>query len=232
MHPRCIGHKEALHPQLQNKLDTETKTRWVDPAQDSSACSLFIIPKYDKPNKARFLHNLIERNPITCKDHMVILDMYNIVNTVAWYPFRSQLDHTDGYQNILMEPDSEQFTSFYTLFGTDKMKVMQHGDCNVPATFMKLINSIFTDMIERNVYVYLDDILIFDHTMEQHIASIKEVCKQLHENNLFRNKSKTMILPDAISILGHTITLQGLSAEPDKILQVNNWKRPNTQKKL
>ena len=88
---------------------------------------------------------------------------------------------------------------------------------------MKLMNAIFANMIGRNVYVYLDDILIFDHTKEKHIASIKEVCKRLYENNPFGNKFKTMIVPDTPSILGHTITSQGLSVEPDKILQVNNW---------
>ena len=107
MRPRHIKPKEALLPRLRNKLDTETKTGRVYPAQDSSACSLFMIPKHDKPNKARFLHDLIDRNNITRKDHTLIPDIYNIVNTVARHPFRSKLDLTDGYHNVRVEPDSK-----------------------------------------------------------------------------------------------------------------------------
>ena len=153
MHPRHIRPKEALLPQLRNKLDTETKTRRVYPTQDSSVCSLFMIPKHDKPNEARYLHDLIDRNNITRKDHTPIPDICNIVNTVARHPFRSKLDLTDGYHNIRVEPDSEQFTSFYIPFGTYRTKVMQQGDCKAPATFMKLMNAIFADMIGRKIYI-------------------------------------------------------------------------------
>ena len=109
---------------------------------------------------------------------------------------------------------------------------MQQGDCNAPATFMKLMNWVFADMLGRNVYVYLDDILIFDDTKEGHIATIKEVCTRLRNQKLYVNRSKTMILPEELQILGHTITSEGLSAEPEKVLNVNSWQTPNNRKKL
>ena len=107
---------------------------------------------------------------------------------------------------------------------------MQQGDCNPPATFMKLMNWIFAEQIGRDVYVYLDDILIFSKTKEEHIASLKEVCNKLRQHKLFGNRSKTMILHHALSILRHTITSQGLSVEPQKILKVDNWSTPIKRK--
>ena len=109
---------------------------------------------------------------------------------------------------------------------------MQQGDCYSAAIFMKLMNRIFAERIGRNVYVYLDDILIFSKIKEEHIASLKTVCNKLRQHKLFANRSKTMILPDTLSILGHTITSQGLSGEPQKILKVDNWATPTKGKEL
>ena len=87
---------------------------------------------------------------------------------------------------------------------------------------MKLMNHIFSDMLGRSIYIYLDDILIFNDTKEDHIATIKEVCTRLRNEKLYVNRGKTMILPEVLDILGHTITLQGLSAEPGKVLDVKS----------
>ena len=172
---------------------------------------MFMIKKHDKQNKARFLHDLVDHNANTQKDNTPIPDIPSIINTVARHSYRSKIDLTDGYHNIRIEPENEKFTSFYTPFGTFRTRVMLQGDCNAPATFMKLLNWIFAEQIGRDVYIDLDDILIFTKTKEEHIASLKEVCNKLRQHKLFGNRSKTMILPDALSILGHTITSQGLS---------------------
>ena len=192
-----------------------------------------MIPKIDKPKEARFLHDLVERNKLTRKDHTPIPDIPSILNTIAKHPFRSKIDITDGYHNVRIEPSSKEFSSFYiSNMGTYRTRVMQQGDCNAPATFMKLMHSVFADMIGKSIYVYLDDILIFSKIKEEHIKALKEVCQKLRQNKLYGNKSKTMILLEVLKILGHTITSDGLSAGPDKILQVNNWPTSKRKKEL
>ena len=109
---------------------------------------------------------------------------------------------------------------------------MQQGDCNAPATFMKLMNFIFADILGRSVYVYLNDILIFIMTKEDHLTTIKEVCTRSRNKKLYINKGKKMILAEKLHILGHIITSDGLSAAPDKVLKVSFWQTPNTPKKL
>ena len=131
------------------------ETGRIYPAKDSAACSMFMIKKHDKQNEARFLHDLVDRNTNTRKDNTPILYIPSIINTVARHPYISKIDLTDGYYNVSIEPQSEQFTSLYTPFGTFRTRVMQQGDCNAPATFMKLMNWIFAEQIRRDVYVYL-----------------------------------------------------------------------------
>ena len=94
------------------------------------------------------------------------------------------------------------------------------------------INFIFADMLGRSVYVYLDDILIFNKMKEDHIVTIKEVCSRLRKEKLYVNRRKTMILPKELHILGHIITSDGLSAAPANVLKVSSWQTLNTRKKL
>ena len=232
MRPRRILPSEAFLLQLRDKINAELETVRIYPAQDSAACSMFMIKIHDKQNEARFLHDLVDHNANTRKNNTPIPDIPSIMNTVARHPYRSKIDLTDGYHNVRIEPESEEFTSSYTPFRTFRTRVKQQGDCNAPATFMKLMNWIFVEQIGRDVYVYLDDILIFSKPKEEHIASLKTVCKKLRQHKLFGNRSKTMTLPDALSIQGHTITSQGLSAEPQKILKVDNWSTPTKRKEL
>ena len=191
-----------------------------------------MIKKYDKPNEVRFLHDLRARSDITVKDKTPIPDITCIINAVASHEFRTKIDLTDGYHKVKIEEDSEKYTSFNNPFGTYRIRVGQQGDCNAPATFMKLMNFIFADILGRSVYVYLDDILIFNKTKEDHIATIKEVCTRLRNEKLYVNRGKTMILPEELHILGHIITSDGLSAAPNKVLKVSSWQTPNTRKKL
>ena len=221
MRPRRIRPSEKFLNQLRNKITQEIQSERVYPAQDSSACSIFMVKKYDKPNEARFLHDLVDRNANIYKDNTPIPDIPNILNTITKNLYKSKIDLTDGYHNVRIHPDDEIYTSFNTPFGTYRTRVMQQGDCNAPATFMKLMNYIFHDIIGKNIYVYLDDILIFDKTLEEHRKTINKVCKRLQQQELYVNKSKTMILPKKLALLGHIISEQGLSAEPQKILDIS-----------
>ena len=180
----------------------------------------------------RFLHYLRARNDITVKDNTPILDITCIINAVAKSKYRSKIDLTDGYHNVRIETESEKYTSFNTPFGTYRTRVMQQGDCNAPATFIKLMNHIFSDMLVRSVYVYLYDIPIFNDTKEDHITTIKEGCTRLRNEKLYIKRGKSMILPEVWDILEHSITSQGLSAEPAKVLNVKSWPTPNNRKKL
>ena len=118
MRPRRIRPSEAFLLQLRDKINAELETGRIYPSEDSAACSMFMIKKHDKQNEARFLHNLVDRNANTQKHNTPIPDITSIVNTVARHLYRSKIDLTDGYHNVRIEPESEEFTSFYTPFGT------------------------------------------------------------------------------------------------------------------
>ena len=129
--------------QLRQKINSEILSRRIYPVQDSAPSSMFMIKKMDKPNEARFLHDLVDRNKNTKKDKTPIPDMKLILNTIARHPYRSKIDLTDGYHNVRIAEEDEKYTSFNTPFGTFRTKVMQQGDCNTPATMMQLMHHLF-----------------------------------------------------------------------------------------
>jgi len=94
-----------------------------------------MIPKIDKPDEARFLHDLVARNDNTYDDPPNITDQSNIINAVANAKFRSKVDLIDRYHNLRIILEHEKHTAFKTPFRVYRTRVMQQGDKNVPSTF-------------------------------------------------------------------------------------------------
>ena len=78
---------------------------------------------------------------------------------------------------------------------------------------MQLMHSIFQDMLGIKVFIYLDDI---SKTIEDHIETIREICRRLRKHKLYANRSKSAFLPERISVLGHVLTTNGIIAAPEK----------------
>jgi len=116
---RNLKHKHKFLPQLFEKLRQEQKSGQVyKPNPLETSCSaIFIIPKIDKPDEARFLHDLVARNDNTYDDPPNIPDQANIINAVANTKFRSKVDLSDGYHNLRIIPEHEKHTAFKIPFG-------------------------------------------------------------------------------------------------------------------
>lgn len=96
---------------------------------------------------------------------------------------------------------------------------------------MKLMHHIFQDMLGTKIF-YLDDILIFRKTIEDHIETIRKICHRLRKHKLFVNRNKSAFLPEKISVLGRVLTASGIIAAPEKLHKVKNWEIPQTRKQL
>ena len=96
---------------------------------------------------------------------------------------------------------------------------MQQGDCNAPATMMKLVNHIFRDLLAKCVFVYIDDIFIFSDTYDQHLKDVRTVLQRLEDNHLNDSKEKSQILAKEMEVLGDIVTDNGISANPQKIME-------------
>jgi hypothetical protein len=105
--------------------------------------------------------------------------------------------------------------------------VMSFGLTNAPAYFMYLMNSVFMPELDKFVVVFIDDILVYSKNEAEHIEHLHIVLPRLRDHRLYAKLSKCDFWLE-IKFLGHTISQDGVSVDPEKVQEVMNWKPPTT----
>ncbi len=143
------------------------------------------------------------------------------------------LDVRWGYNNIRIKEGDEWKAAFRTNRGLFEPTVMFFGLTNSPATFQAMMNEIFRELItEGFVVVYLDDILIFTETMEEHAQITKRVLQILADNKLYLKPEKCQFHKTELDYLGHKISHDTIAMDPIKVAGVTEWPTPKTKKEL
>ena len=105
---------------------------------------------------------------------------------------------------------------------------MRFGLANAPATFQNMMNEIFKDLIDHGVVIYLDDILIYSRSKEDHIALTKKVLELLQEHQLALSPEKCEWHMSKVNFLGYIISENSIEMDQEKIKTVLEWKEPTT----
>ncbi|GBG64514.1 hypothetical protein CBR_g45210 [Chara braunii] len=129
----------------------------------------------------------------------------------------SKIDLKSGYHQIEVDPADQHKTAFKTRDGLYEFTVMPFGLTNAPATFQSLMDKVFRNQINRFVVVYLDDILIFSKSMEEHMGHLEEVLQILKDAQLHLNLEKSEFGRDSVIYLGHRLSAAGLEPEATKV---------------
>ena len=103
---------------------------------------------------------------------------------------------------------------------------MSFGLTNAPAYFMYLMNKVFMEFLDKFVVVFIDDILIFSKTEEEHAEHLRLVLQKLREHKLYAKRSKCEFWLKEVSFLGHVVFNGGITVDPSKVKDVLNWKPP------
>ena len=154
---------------------------------------MICIPKRDNTG-IRTVVDCRKRNLNTVKDVTPFLDQEQIRMGVARAPVRSKIDLSDAYEQIRIELEDVHKTAFATVYGTMLSNVLQQGDCNAVATYQSIMNFIFGPYIGVFMFVYLDDIIIFSDTLEDHVRHVKLIIDVLREQQFFLGKPKIKLL--------------------------------------
>jgi hypothetical protein len=185
---------------------------------------MLCIPKKDRSLRTPI--DLRKRNENTFTDVTPFPDQDNIRNDVAKAKIRSKIDMTNAYEQIRVHEDDIKHTAFSTIYGTFYSRVMQIGDCNAPATFQRLMTTVFRSCIGIFVHVYLDDIFVYSDSIEEHEQHLKIVFDLLRKNEFFLKESKVQLYAKEVDCLGHMIDDKGIHADADKMQRVRDWKTP------
>ena len=142
------------------------------------------------------------------------------------------MDAFFGYNQILMDEEDQEKTSFITSQGLYFYKVMPFGLKNARATYQRLVNRMFSHQIGRNVEVYVDDMLVKSKEEANYLDDLKETFSTLHKYNLKLNPTKCFFVVASGKFLGFMVSQRGIQANPDKVKVIIEVKSPKTLKEV
>jgi hypothetical protein len=144
----------------------------------------------------------------------------------------SKIDLRGAYNLLRIRPGDEWKTAFVCPQGHFEYTVMPFGLKTAPAIFQSMMEDVFSDMLGRSVLVYIDDILIFSKTEEEHCETVREVLRRLRENRLLAKPEKCHFSVTSVEFLGYIISDEGVAVTPEKARDIIDWPRPRNRKEL
>ena len=156
----------SLHDQFHEKINRYVNAGWWEPRSVSQAAPMLCLSKKD--GNLQTMVDARQHNNNTIKDITPLADQGIIQEDVAQARICSKVDLSDAYKQVRVRQEDVGKTAFTMIAGTYISNIMQQGDCNTPATFQRLMTSIFRDVIGKFLHVYLDDIFIYSKTPEEH----------------------------------------------------------------
>lgn len=212
----------------ESKLLKETLARLLERKQIQVSTSpygsrILFIKKSD--GSLRLCVDYRELNALTIRNRCPIPNIGDLRDRVRGAKYFTKIDFRDGYYNLRVHPESISKTAFRSRYGLFEFTVMPFGLTNAPAAFSAMMNRIFGDWLDIFVISYLDDLVIFSKSEEEHINHVTLVLNRLRENKLYCKLSKCEFFKDQVTFCGHNISGTGVSITEDQIKAIKV--RPN-----
>jgi hypothetical protein len=135
----------------------------------------------------------------------------------------SKIDLRLGYHQLKIRESDIPKTTFHTRYGLYEYTIMSFGLTNAPTYFMYLMNKVFMEYLDKFVVVFIDDILVFSMTEEEHEVHLRLVLEKLRAHQLYAKFNKCEFWITEVAFLGHIISVGGVSVDPSKVKDMLNW---------
>jgi hypothetical protein len=165
-------------------------------------------------------------NKVTIKNKYPLPKIEDLFYQMKGAGVFSKIDLRSRYHQLNIRESDIPETAFCTRYGLYEYTVMFFGLTNAPAYFMYLMNKVFMEYLDKFVVVFIDDILIFSKTEEEHEKHLRLVLEKLGSNQLYAKFSKCEFWLTKVAFLGHVISAEGISVDPGKVRDVLNWMPP------
>ena len=170
-------------------------------------------------------------NDVTIRDSYPLPNIAETLDSFHGAKYFSTLDLTSGYWQMKIHPKDRAKTAFNTRHGHFEFVRMPFGLTNAPASFQRLMDRVLEQEIGDFVQVYLDDIIIYSETWEEHLIHLNKVLERLEKAGLKLSKEKCKFGETELEFLGHIISRDGIKPDPNKIEKIKNWPTPEGPKK-
>ncbi|XP_021834473.1 uncharacterized protein LOC110774242, partial [Prunus avium] len=246
-----VEHQRRLNPNMKEVVRAEvlklldagiiypiSDSSWVSPVQVVPKKGGITVVKNDKneliPTRTttgwRVCIDYRKLNTATRKDHFPLPFIDQMLERLAGHSYYCFLDGYSGYNQIPIAPEDQEKTTFTCPFGTFAYRRMPFGLCNAPATFQRCMMSIFSDMVERFIEVFMDDFSVFGSSFDSCLHNLALVLKRCEETNLVLNWEKCHFMVQEGIVLGHKISAKGIEVDKAKIDTIEKLPPPTTVK--
>ncbi len=218
----------ALVEEVREHLNMMASAGITRPSFSSWSSPVVLVRKKD--GGLRFCVDFRTLNRKTVKDRYTLPRVDDMLDCVAGAKYFSKLDLKSGYWQIELEEKDKAKTAFNVGpgYGFWEFNVMAFGLTNAPSTFQRLMERTLSDLNLRECLVFIDDILIFSATFEEHIERLGKVFDKLAAAGLKLKPSKCEFLKESVIYLGHKLSSTGIEPGLGKLEAVNDWPEPTT----
>ncbi|KAL5581218.1 hypothetical protein UlMin_013660 [Ulmus minor] len=235
--------KEVVKKEVLKLLDAGiiypiSDSKWISPTQVVPKKAGVTVVENEKgvlvPTKVvtgwRMCIDYRKLNSATRKDHFPLPFIDQILERVAGHPFYCFLDGYSGYYQIEISLEDQEKTTFTCPFGTFAFRRMPFGLCNAPATFQRCMMSIFSDMVEKCIEVFMDDLTVFGTSFDSCLSNLKSVLCRCEEKGLVLNWEKCHFMVSSGIVLGHIVSEKGIEVDKSKIELISKLPTPKNIK--
>ena len=214
-------------PEMKAEVETMLARGIIRPSKSPYSSPIVMVKKKDGSN--RFCVDYRKLNDITRKDAFPIPRIEQTLDALAGACCFSTLDLASGYWQVPVDPVDIPKTAFVTADGgLYEYTRMPFGLCNAPATFQRLMNDLYKDVLYKSVIVFLDDVLTFSRSIEEHMSHLRCTFQRLREANLKLKPKKCCLLQREVAYPGHIVDKEGSRPNPEKLAALESWPTPTT----
>ena len=227
-HPPIALKQRRIPLALEAKVDEQIQQMLEDNIiRESTSPWSFPLVVVRKPNgDLRLCVDYRKLNEITRRPIFPIPDSRTLFDALEGNKYFSTIDLSSGYHQVPMKEIDKEKTAFSTRRGQFEFNRMPFGLCGAPATFQRIMNVVLKDQVWEKCVIYLDDVLIFGRSIEEHNQRLREVLEQFRKADMKLSPQKCSFLQKEVSYLGHVIGSGGISVDPQKIKSVLDWPTP------
>jgi hypothetical protein len=222
--PYKMSHEELKELKLQ--LEELLAKGYIKPNKSPYGAPVHFVHKKD--GTLRMCVDYRALNKATVKNRYPLLRIDDLFDRLSRAKVFSRIDLRSKYYQIQIVKGDQEKIACRTRYGSYEFLVMPFGLTNAPATFCTLMNDIFREWLDDFVVVYIDNILIYSGSLEEHEEHLHKVFQRLSENKLYAKLEKCKFGVMEVDFLGHRITQKGLKMDDHKVKAILDWELPKS----
>lgn len=221
----------AMIDEIRSHLEQLAASGIIRPSHSPWASNVVLVRKQD--GKLRMCVDYRQLNKRTVKDSYALPRIDEILDTLSGSKYFTVLDMKSGYHQVEVLEEHKCRTAFTVgPLGFWEFNRLPFGLNNAPATYQRLMEQCLGDYNMKICAIYLDDLIIFSDSLEEHLKRLDMVLKRLKECNLKLNPKKCKFLQRKVKYVGHIVSENGVEADPEKIEKVVNWPKPKNPEEV